>query len=33
LIDDFEGFKNPVPKVTENIVEMAKQSWKWSHEM
>jgi hypothetical protein len=25
LLDDFEGFENPVPEVTENVVEMARQ--------
>jgi hypothetical protein len=25
LLDNFEGFKNPVPEVTENVVEMARQ--------
>jgi hypothetical protein len=25
LLDDFEGFENPVPEVTKNIVEIARQ--------
>jgi hypothetical protein len=25
LLDDFEGFGRPVPEVTENVVEMARQ--------
>jgi hypothetical protein len=25
LLDDFEGFENPVPEMTENIIEVARQ--------
>jgi hypothetical protein len=34
LLDDFEGFENPAPEVTENVVEMARRlKLKWSRKI